>query len=80
MARKKSIKTLYKDLLSLEEKIKATYELFSERDRLLEEIYMLYEGPQEIKLNKDIRLLEVVEQKGHYVYHRPFRLSNKKAA
>ena len=74
---KKTIKTLYKELLIIEDEIKETYELFSKRDELLKEIYDKSKGPQEIKYDNVLRLVEVVEQKGHYVYNKPLRLSNK---
>ena len=67
----KKITTLYKELLEIEDDIKETYELFEKRDKLLEQIFKRNKGPQEIKHANiengfwEIRLVEVVEQKGH---------------
>ena len=75
----KKVTSLYKRLIKINEEISALSNIFDEREELLTLIFSLEAGPQEMKVNDQLKTLEVVEQKGHYVFNKPFRLSEKKA-
>ena len=92
----KKIINLYLELLEINEELKNVKSLYDRQEKLLKEIYDLDKGPQFVfeaeekdlshysatglyENDKEI-LVEVVEQNGHYVFHRPLRLSIKKAA
>tara|TARA_B100000809_G_C15088636_1_gene512377 strand:- start:1127 stop:1375 length:249 start_codon:yes stop_codon:yes gene_type:complete len=76
----KKVPSLYKRLIKINAEISALSNLFDEKEELLELIFSLEAGPQEVKVEGQLKTVEVVEQKGHYVFNKPFRLSEKKAA
>ena len=87
---------LYLELLEINEELKNVKPLYDRQEKLLKQIYDLNKGPQvvfeingpglkdynatELYDNDKEILVEVVEQKGHYVFNKPLRLSIKAVA
>ena len=75
---------LYLELLEIQEELRSPNikYLYERQEELLEKIYDLNKGPQIVfdsTVNDKEIEVEVLEQKGHYVFNKPLRLSVKKA-
>jgi phosphopantetheine adenylyltransferase len=78
--KKKTLEELFHEVLILDLEIKHFRVIFEERDKLLEEIFKRTKKAKKVNFNDEEILVEVAEQNGHYVFHRPLRLSIKKAS
>tara|TARA_B100000745_G_scaffold119779_1_gene77482 strand:- start:48 stop:302 length:255 start_codon:yes stop_codon:yes gene_type:complete len=71
---------LYQQLLEVNSELSEIAYLYQQQENLLKEIFKENKGPQIIEVEGEERTLEVVPQNGQYIFHKPLRLSNKKAA
>ena len=72
---------LFDELFEIEQKLKETKALYERKEELLAEIFEKQpKKPHVIFSEYDSNHYEVqvVEQNGHYVFHKPYRLSLKK--
>ena len=80
MPKQTKITKLYQELLEVEDQLAEVKDLYERKEVLLEQIFKLNKGPQLFEIEGEEKNVEVVLQRGHYVFNRPFRLSIKKAS